>query len=283
MIVAITGASGFIGRTLVQKIRQRDWTVRVIGRDELNGPSDSLDALVHGSDILINLAGAPVSKKWTPAWKEEIRNSRIETTRKLSGSVLRATEKPSLLISSSAIGIYSATGRHTESSQSFATGFLASVCQEWEQEARVLADSMRVVIFRTGVVLGKNGGALEKMERPFSMGLGGKIGSGEQHFSFIHLHDLVQALLFTIDNPSIEGVVNAVSPYPVSNREFTDKLAKVFGQSAFLTVPAFVIRMMLGEGAEILLGGQQVVPEKLLSAGFKFQFPTIQNCLVDIF
>jgi uncharacterized protein (TIGR01777 family) len=283
MIVVITGATGFIGSSLVQKIRQRDWTVRIIGRNELSGPESSLDTLVNGANIVINLAGAPVSKKWTPAWKEEIRNSRIDTTRKLADAILRVPEKPSLLISSSATGIYNSTEHHTESSQALAQGFLARVCQDWEKEAIRLADSMRVVILRTGVVLGRNGGALEKMERPFSLGLGGKIGSGQQYISFIHIHDLVNAILFSIDTSTISGIVNGVSPYPVTNREFTDKLAKVFGQSAFLTIPAFVIRFMLGEGAQILLEGQKVLPGKLQSAGFKFQFPTIQNCLVDIF
>jgi uncharacterized protein (TIGR01777 family) len=284
MIVAITGATGFIGQSLVKKLRQRDWTIRLIDRSDLNSAGfDQIDSKIRGCQVVINLAGASVSKKWSPEYKSEIRSSRIDTTRKIVESIRRVDDKPQLFISASAIGIYASEGTHDETSNAFSSSFLAKVCQEWEEEARQTEKVIRLVIFRIGVVLGKNGGALEKMERPFRMGLGGKLGSGDQPFSFIHIHDLVNAFLFAIENKDINGVVNAVSPHPSTNWEFTNKLGKVFGQPAFLTIPGFILKLALGEGAQIVLEGQRVLPDKLLKAGFRFNFPSIQNCLLDIF
>ena len=194
-----------------------------------------------------------------------------------------AQKKLSVFISVSAIGIYDSVNSHTESSLAYADSFLAKVCHEWEYEALKSENATRVVIFRLGVVLGKDGGALKKMRFPFSIGLGGKIGSGEQAVSFIHITDLVEAMIFTIENPAIKGIINAVAPYPSCNAEFTDKLGKVFDQPTWLTVPAFAIKMMYGEGAQVILEGQKVLPEKLLQAGFRFKYPTIQNALVEIY
>jgi uncharacterized protein (TIGR01777 family) len=284
MIAAISGASGFIGRSLVVRLKQEDHSVRILERAHFQPENRKiLDDLIDGCDLVINLAGAPVSKKWTPEWKQEILRSRIEPTRMIAGAIESSTRKPSLFISASAIGIYSSDGSHTEESKGFSGSWLAEVCRQWEQAAHVSGSSTRTVIFRTGVVLGKNGGALEKLEKIFSLGLGGKLGSGGQSFSFIHLHDLISAFIFVINNDQISGVVNAVSPYPSTNREFTEKLGRVFGQPAFFRVPAFALKLAYGEGAQVLLEGQRVLPDKLLKAGFRFQFPTIQNALLDIF
>jgi uncharacterized protein (TIGR01777 family) len=284
MIAAISGASGFIGRSLAVRLKQEDHQVRILERVHFKPENrKKLDDLIDGSDIVINLAGAPVSKKWTPEWKQEILQSRTEPTRMIAGAIESATRKPSLFISSSAIGIYSSDGTHTEDSTGFSGSWLAEVCHQWEKAALLSESFTRTVIFRTGVVLGKNGGALQKLERPFSLGFGGKLGSGEQSFSFIHLHDLISAFIFVIHNDQVSGIVNAVSPYPSTNREFTEKLGKVFGQPAFFRVPAFALKLAFGEGAQVLLEGQRVLPDKLLKSGFRFQFPTIQNALLDIF
>jgi uncharacterized protein (TIGR01777 family) len=284
MIAVISGASGFIGRSLAVRLKQEDHQVRILERVHFKPENHKkLDDLIDGSDIVINLAGAPVSKKWTPEWKQEILQSRTEPTRMIAGAIESATRKPSLFISSSAIGIYSSDGTHTEDSTGFSGSWLAEVCHQWEKAALLSESFTRTVIFRTGVVLGKNGGALQKLERPFSLGFGGKLGSGEQSFSFIHLHDLISAFIFVIHNDQVSGIVNAVSPYPSTNREFTEKLGKVFGQPAFFRVPAFALKLAFGEGAQVLLEGQRVLPDKLLKSGFRFQFPTIQNALLDIF
>lgn len=284
MIAAISGASGFIGRSLAVRLKQEDHTVRILERAHFQPENRNilLDR-IDGCDLVINLAGAPVSKKWTPEWKEEILRSRIEPTRKIAEAIESASHKPSLFISASAIGIYSSEGTHTEESIEFSGSFLAEVCRQWEQAANISDRSTRTVIIRTGVVLGKNGGALKKIEKPFSLGLGGILGSGDQSFSFIHLHDLVNAFIFIINNDQVSGVVNAVSPYPSTNREFTEKLGRVFGQPAFFRVPAFALKLAYGEGAQVLLDGQRVLPDKLLKSGFRFQFPTIQNALLEIF
>lgn len=284
MIVALSGSTGFIGQHLLRKMRGLGWTVRIINRESFTmTDQDFLEQKTEGADAIINLAGSTVSRRWTPAYKKEINDSRVSTTRKIAESILNAQKKPLVFISASAIGIYDSINTHVEQSTSFSGSFLASVCRNWETEAMIADMSTRVVIFRLGVVLGKEGGALKKMHLPFSIGLGGKLGSGEQSVSFIHISDLADAIIFSIENPSISGVVNAVAPYPSDNHEFTDKLAKVLGQPAWLPVPAFALKTIYGEMAQVLLEGQKVLPEKLLEAGFRFRYPAIQNALVEIY
>lgn len=284
MIVTLSGSTGFIGRHLMRRMRVLGWTVRGIVRDDFN-LSDEEFAIkyIEGSDAIINLAGAPVMKKWTPAYKQEILDSRVNSTRKISGSINKAVLRPSVLISASAIGIYDSINTHNESSKAYAGSFLANVCAGWEHEALQSEHVTRVVIFRLGVILAKDGGALQKMHFPFSIGMGGKTGNGRQAVSFLHIADLTDAIIFAIQNPSLTGIVNAVSPYPISNAEFSDILGKVLRQPAWLTVPAFALKMIYGEAAQVLLEGQKVLPEKLLQSGFRFQYPTIQNALVEIY
>ncbi|MEI6455172.1 MAG: TIGR01777 family oxidoreductase [bacterium] len=284
MIVAISGATGFIGQALRRKLREKGWEIRMIDRASLSLPDSEFTATyIEGADVVINLAGAPISKKWTDPYKTLIRESRIDPSRKIAGSILSATRKPDLFISQSAIGIYDSVQTHTETSTCFATGFLATLCKDWEHEALTAQEVTRVVIFRTGLVFGDDGGFLDNLYFPFSIGFGGKIGNGRQAMSFIHLDDLVAAYLFTIDNPSVSGIVNAVTPFPTTNAEFTDKFGKVLKQTAWLTVPSFILRMKLGEGTEMLMEGQKVLPEKLEKAGFRFKYPTVQNALVKIY
>ncbi|MFZ4523604.1 MAG: TIGR01777 family oxidoreductase [Bacteroidales bacterium] len=284
MIVAISGSTGFIGQALGRKMREIGWTVKEINRDSFSlSDREFLDQKIEGTDAVINLAGTPVSKKWTAAYKKEILDSRVNTTGKIVDAINNAVRKPSVLISASAIGIYDTTTAHTELSTAYDDSFLAMVCQQWEREAMKAEKSTRVVIFRLGVVLGEDGGALKKMHFPFSIGLGGKLGSGKQVVSFIHVIDLVNAMIFALENRSISGAVNAVSPYPSTNEEFTDKLGKVLDQPTWVTVPAFALKMAFGEGARVMLEGQKVFPEKLTQAGFRFSYPTIQNALVQIY
>ena len=284
MIIALSGSTGFVGQAIIQKMRSLSLTFKIINRASFKrSDREFAEEYIEGSDVIINLAGSPVSRKWTAAYKQEILDSRVMTTRKISSAINLAKQKPSVFISASAIGIYDSVNTHTESSTAYADTFLAQVCTAWEKEAQNSQDFTRVVIFRTGLVVGRDGGALAKMHLPFSIGLGGKIGNGLQPVSFIHINDLVNAMLFTIENQSIRGIVNAVTPYPSFNEEFTDKLAKVLGQTSWLTIPAFALKMLYGEGAEILLEGQKVLPEKLEQAGFRFDFPTIQNALVQVY
>ena len=284
MIVALCGSTGFIGQALLKKMLSKGWVVRLINRASFSKTDQEfLDEYIEGSDVVINLSGAPVSRKWTAGYKEDILTSRVMPARKISSAITLAQVKPSVFISASAIGIYDSENTHTESSKAYAASFLARVCLAWEQEAQSVESYSRVVIFRMGLVLGPGGGALKKMHLPFSIGLGAKVGNGTQAVSFIHIDDLTDAIVFAIENPSICGVVNAVTPYPSANTEFSDKLAKVLGRVRWLTVPAFVMKMMYGEGAQIILEGQRALPEKLESAGFSFRYPTIGNSLEQIY
>jgi len=284
MILALSGASGFIGQALIKRIREKGWTVRIINRDSFSMPDDAfLKEKIEGTDAVINLAGASVSMKWTPAYKQELIDSRVNTTRKIVSAINQARHKPAVFLSASAIGIYDCVHTHTEASTDYSDSFLAHVCKLWEQEALKAETSTRLIIFRLGVVLGSSGGALAKMYKPFNIGLGGKIGNGDQPVSFIHLDDLTEALFFSLENTAVSGIVNAVSPYTSCNYEFSDKLGKVLGQPVWFTIPAFALKMKYGEGAQVMLEGQRVLPDKLLSAGFRFKYPTIQNALMQIY
>jgi len=284
MIVAISGASGFIGKELVKKFRDLNWEIRIIGRDSLLLPDEEFrKEKIESSDVVINLAGAPVSVKWTDKNKLELFHSRVDTTRKIAENIVLATQKPKVFISASAIGIYDTVHSHTEESNDFSNTFLSEICQAWENAAGIANSATRLVIFRTGLVLGEGGGALEKMHFPFRIGLGGTLGKGNQSLSFIHLRDLVNAFLFVIENHAVKGVVNAVSPFPTTNADFTDKLGKVLVQPTWLRIPSFILKMKYGEGAEVLLQGQRVLPEKLEKAGFQFLYPTLQRALIRIY
>jgi uncharacterized protein (TIGR01777 family) len=229
----------------------------------------------------VYLAGAPVAQRWTREARRKIRASRIEGARLLIAALSRLSQKPSALICASAIGIYGARGDEvlTESSPP-GQGFLADVCREWESSAdlaKVLG--LRVVKLRIGVVLGPGGGALARMLPPFKAGLGGRLGSGRQWMSWIHLDDLVELVRFAVEQPSLRGVVNATSPNPVTNAAFTAALAAVLKRPAVLPVPAFALKMAFGAMAEILLDSQRVLPQVAQAVGFQFQYPDLEPAL----
>lgn len=284
MVISISGASGFIGQALVKKFHEKAWSVVLIDRESFSMTEDEFrEKKIEGSDVVINLSGAPISVKWTEDYKKELYNSRIIITRKIVDAMNAARQKPGVFISGSAIGIYDSIHTHTEESSHFGNSFLASICRHWEDAAMQLQAGPRLLIFRLGIVLGEGGGVLEKLNFLFSIGLGGKIGKGDQAFSFIHLKDLVDAFIFVIENPEISGIVNAVSPHPSTNKDFTDKLGKAMQQPAWLTVPDFILKMKFGESAQTFLEGQKVLPEKLEKAGFHFQYPTLQSALIRIY
>jgi uncharacterized protein len=284
MQISISGATGFIGSKLTRRFIEKGWTLRFIDRPSLElNDKEFLDNRIEGSGVVINLAGAPILKKWNENYKNEIYHSRIDTTHKIATAIRNAVVKPSLFISSSAIGIYDQTETHTEESTRFAGDFMAKVCMDWEQEALTVIDVTRVVIFRTGVVLDKSGGALDTMYKPFSYGMGGTIGNGKQHFSWISLEDLLNAFLYAIENKDLSGIVNAVALYPTTNRHFTETFGKVLNQPALLRIPKFGLKLAYGEGAQALISGQRVIPEKLLKSGFEFTYPTIEKALMAMY
>jgi uncharacterized protein (TIGR01777 family) len=238
------------------------------------------DALA-GCDAVVHLAGEPVAQRWTDAARTRIRLSRVDATRALVNA-MRA-HPPRVLVSASAVGYYGSRGDTllTESEPA-AQDFLGQVAAAWEHEA-MQAESLgvRVARIRIGVVLGPNGGALHKMLPPFRLGLGGPIGGGAQWMSWIHLHDLVALIAFLLSESTVRGVFNAVSPTPVTNAEFTQALAHALHRPAIFPVPAFALRLLFGDMAEIVLASQRAVPDAALRAGFTFEYPDVFGALTE--
>ena len=282
--ITVTGATGFIGRHLVQSLARDRHSVRALSRAAWNvlagePPAESLT----GTDAVVHLAGSPVAQRWTPWAKKEIRASRVQGTRHLVTALSTLQQRPMVLVCASAIGIYGDRGDEilTESSP-IAGGFLADVCREWENEAD-LAESLgvRVVKLRFGIALGRKGGALEKMLPPFRAFVGGRLGPGSQWMSWIHIADIVGLIRHAIDRP-LSGVVNATAPNPVRNDEFTRELAAALHRPAIFPVPALGLRILLGEMADVLLASQRVLPKAAEIAGYQFAFPELGPALRDL-
>ena len=280
MKIAISGNSGFIGQHLTDFFSGRgDVIVPLKHSMFLLGNDDKLKEALTGCDVVINLAGTTINQRWTSKAKREIRNSRVCTTRRLVSIINEMPLKPDLFISASAVGIYPDKGIYSETSTSEGSGFLAEVCIRWEEEAQKLSRDVRLVITRFGVVLSNDGGALPKMLLPFRFFVGGKIASGKQGFSWIHIEDVLNAIRFVIEHKDLSGVVNLVAPQPLTNRAFTRAAAEVLHRPAWLTIPGKVFRFLYGEGEELLTKGQQAYPARLLSAGYVFRYSDIRLAL----
>ena len=275
--IAITGASGFVGTNLSKFFTNLNYKIIPISRDILNDES-KLKKVLEESDVVINLAGANIIGRWTPQYKELLYSSRIDTTSKIVNAINIIENKPKLLISTSAVGIYDNKDTYNENG-TFANDFLSILCQNWEKEAlKATNETTKVSIFRFCIVLGKNGGAFAKMITPFKLCLGGIIGSGNQAFSYIHIDDLMNAYKFVIEK-NLDGVFNLTAPKPTTNFQFTKALGKVLNKPTIFPVPEFVLKLIFSEGAKVLTDGQDVVPEKLLSLGFKFNYKNIEETL----
>lgn len=285
MRVLITGGSGFIGQALTRSLLARGDQVVILSRTPDRVPSragqqcvSALEQIQGKLDAVVNLAGAPiVDRRWSQARKRLLLDSRIQTTQKLVRWIGASDAPPATLISGSAIGYY---GSHRdevlEETSAALPGFTHQLCRDWEQEAlEATASGVRVCLIRTGVVLGQ-GGALAKMLPAFRLGLGGPIGNGQQWMSWVHLDDEVGAILYLLDHPALHGPFNLTAPEPVTNEVFSKTLARVLGRPAFLRVPAFVMRLMLGEASELLVEGQRVVPANLNTAGYVFKYPRLE-------
>jgi uncharacterized protein (TIGR01777 family) len=273
MNIFISGASGFIGRHLMKSLAQAGHSLRALSR---NAPPPE-------SDVVIHLAGEPVGQRWTPEAKRRILDSRVAGTRNLVEALGRLTRRPETLICASAIGYYGSRGDEvlTESSAP-GSGFLPEVCVAWEREAQAAeAFGMRVVRVRTGIVLDSNGGALVRMLPPFRMGLGGRLGSGRQWMSWIHVEDLAALFQFAVES-QVRGPLNAVAPNAVTNSEFTRELARALRRPAVFPVPGFALRLLFGEMADVLLASQRVAPGAAEAAGFQFRFPQLAAALESL-
>jgi len=295
MKVFLTGGTGFVGTYLSQELAQKGHDITILTRQkEPAAAAGSRSRFVTGDpkqegpwmaevarhDWIINLAGSSIFSKWTKESKQMLRDSRVLTTRNLVAA-LAAGDRRQLFCSTSAPGYYGPRGDEelTEASPP-GQDFLARLAQDWEAEALKARDlGIRTVITRFGIVLGKEGGMLEQLVPVFKRFVGGPVGSGEQWLSWIHQQDLVQAYLFVLEHPDLAGPVNFTSPNPVRNRDFAQALGRALGRPSFMPAPAFMMRLMLGELAEVVLTGQKFLPERLLAAGFQFLYPTIDQAL----
>ena len=294
MKVLISGASGLIGRAISSLLCERGHEVHSLVRDAAKAragdvawqPGQALDwALFSQFDAIVHLAGKPVATLWTERAKDEILSSRVQGTSTLAAAMAQAfvqDGKPRALICSSAIGYYGSRGDEELVEESEAgLGFLAKVCREWEDAALPAAlAGIRVAQLRTSLVLDAKGGALAKMLPAFRLGVGGKLGSGRQWWSCVSLHDAARAYVFAVENEHLHGALNLAAPDAVTNAEFTKTLGRVLHRPTLLNVPAFVLRAVAGEMAEeMLLASQNVVPKRLLEAGFKFEDDELEPAL----
>jgi uncharacterized protein (TIGR01777 family) len=298
MKVFLTGGTGFVGTYLSRELAGQGHEITILTRkkDPPASPGGPIRfvtgdpkqegpwmAEVSGHDWVINLAGSSISDKWTEETKRTLYDSRVLTTRNLVAAMAKG-ERPQLFCSTSAPGFYGPRGEEelTEASPP-GQDFLGKLAQDWETEARRAQDlGIRTVITRFGIVLGKDGGMLGQLVPMFKKFLGGPVGSGEQWLSWVHQQDLVRAYLFLRDHPELSGPVNFTSPAPVRNRDFARALGRALGRPAFMPAPAFMLRLVLGEFAEVILTGQKILPAKLLAAGFEFLYPAIDQALKDL-
>ena len=310
MRVAITGATGFVGSELIAVLQDAGHEPVALVRDLARGEeilgvdvelraydafdADSVRTALKGVDAIVNLAGENVfGKRWNKAFMQAIRESRIDTTNTIYDALhgVSLDERPKVLVSASAIGIYGAREENEPciedefNAVNFKPAdFLANVCKDWEFAARRMERlGLRVARARIGVVLARGGGALSKMETPFKMFVGGRLGSGRQIVSWIHRSDLCRALLFALENETIDRAFNATAPAPVSNLQFSQAFARALRRPCIFPVPSFGAKLMFGKAASILLTGQFVPPTRLEQAGFQFKFSTIDAAMRDLY
>jgi uncharacterized protein (TIGR01777 family) len=283
MRVLVTGGTGFIGSHLARALEARGDQVAVVSR---RGPVgwDDVEARVSTVDAVVHLAGEPIAARWTPERLERIRSSRVDTTARLARAIASAASKPRVLVSGSAVGIYGMRRDDVVCSESTPPGddVLARIVVDWEAAAAPAREAgVRVAHPRTGVVLGP-GGALSRMLGPYRWFVGGPLGSGNQWVSWVHLHDVVGALLFLVDR-DVQGPVNVVAPEPVTMEQLSSAIGRALHRPSLLRVPGFALKVALGSGvAEVLLTGQRVAPAALQAAGFSFSYPRIDEALRDL-
>ena len=278
MRIAVFGASGFIGSHLVAALQARGDEVRAASMREPHAAA----AAAGGMDVLVNLAGEPIAQRWNAEVKQRIRESRTAVPSKFFDALAHVEPKPQAYITASAIGYYgtSEDASFTETSPP-GMDFLAQVCVEWETVAqRGREYGMRVACVRNGLALGRDGGVFAKILPVFKTGAGGRLGAGKQWYSWIHIDDLIGIYILAIDK--LAGAINGTAPNPVRNKEFTEALGRALHRPAALPVPTFALKMMLGEGAEMALQGQRVLPERAQAEGFVFKYPTIESAITNL-
>ena len=300
MRIFVTGATGFIGRALVSHLRQRGnsvvaWVrsdtraIAILGNGvdvvSMGAGQDALVAALSGCEAVINLAGEPIlGRRWTARRRAKLRSSRVDLTGQIVAAIDAANPKPRVLVSASAVGFYGDRGEELLDESSAPRGdFLSRLCQDWEAAAQAAAGSgIRVVTVRTGVVLGRGGGALSQMTLPFKLGAGGPIGLGRQFFPWIHLDDLVSLFVTAMENDGYRGAVNGVAPEIVRNRQFAHALGTAMHRPSLLPTPRLALRAIFGEAATVLFSSQRVEPQAAKRLGFTWKFPELDAALRDV-
>ena len=291
MHIFITGGRGFVGSALTKFFLKKKYKITILSRDS----SDLSDVRIINSteeispdeiiDVIINLAGASISKRWSESYKKQLVKSRLDITRNVVSLIKSLKTKPELFISASAIGYYgSQNNEYIDEDSTYIDDFTHELCDLWEKEAaKAEKFGVRTCITRLGVVLGKNGGALKEMLPAFKLAIGGKVGSGKQFFSWVHIDDVVDVFNFLIQDKSQTGKYNLISPNPITNYDFTKELGKTLCRPTIFPLPALVVKMIFGEmGEKLLLNGAAIYPKKLLDSGYSFKFKTIALTLKDI-
>jgi uncharacterized protein (TIGR01777 family) len=308
MRIVIAGGTGFLGSPLAEVYAEEGHDVRVLTRSlpagesrhesgtgvpgitragwNPDGRSGAWPTAIDGADAVINLAGETIGdKRWTPARKALLRDSRLLATRSLVAAISESNPRPGVFVSASGVGYYGDGGDEVKTEESPAgDDFLAHLCEDWEAEARkAAASSVRVAIVRTGLVLERAGGALPRMMMPFRLFAGGPIGSGRQYLSWIHRLDWVEMVRWIVATPSADGPFNATAPHPVTNRQFARALGRALHRPALLPAPGFGLRLLLGEFAESILTGQRVIPKRAMAMGYHFRYPEIDIAFRGLF
>jgi uncharacterized protein (TIGR01777 family) len=291
--VGVIGASGFVGRAVGRELASAGIGVTGFSRRPESAEGEGVGSWrcsraldISGLDAVVNLAGEPINRRWTAARRQRFHESRAGLTGRLVETIgkLAQEDRPRVLVNASAVGIYGDRGdEELDESAAPGDGYLEDLCKAWESAAIAAEDfGVRVVMLRIGVVLGRGGGALELMRRVFSLGLGGRLGSGNQWVPWIHLADLARAVHLAVSDPDLRGPVNGAAPGVVRNREFTKMLAARLRRPAILPAPGFALKAVLGGFGEVLLGSQRVVPGALQDAGFEFRYSEIESALADL-
>lgn len=298
MKIAVAGGTGFIGAALVKALLDRGDEVWIISRKSASAPAaerhqrlhsltwaelESAPALLEGVDAIVNLSGESINQRWTEAAKQRILFSRIEAAEKIGRIVAALRRKPEAVVNASGISIYGTSENEIFEEDSPATinDFLSSVVEQWEAAADRIT-GVRLVKLRVSLVLAGKGGAFPKMAMPYRLFAGGKVGSGRQWISWIHLEDMASLIMFCIDNPAVAGPVNASTPEPVTNDDFGKALARAMGRPHWFPVPAFMMKAIFGELSVLLLEGQRVIPRQALRHGFQFRYPTIDKAMARL-
>lgn len=298
MKIVIAGGSGFIGQKLTTALLNEGHEIVILSRKEKKGKErlsyvtwlqeDSFPEQEIGFvDVFVNLAGVSINDgRWTAAHQKEIYESRMIATDELLRIISALPKKPSVLVNASAIGIYPASENtiYTEKSTTITDDFLAKTVHDWEQKAAsVKSEGIRAVFMRFGVVLGNEGGALPLMSMPYKLFVGGTVGSGKQWLSWVHIEDLIRAIVFAIDNQNLSGPVNVCSPFPMRMKDFGQTIGAILHRPHWLPMPSFAMQLILGKKSALVLQGQHVVPTVLQKEKFEFSYPTLESALENLF